>query len=204
MNNDSYRQFIAFTAIGMAVIVGGVYQFIVPRMNEIRTNHATIEQLEKDTGNSQQDQAVLDRINLLSQRSEVVRKTNEKAGDSGALYDLLQSLASETGIEFDRIQPADAKGSGKGPQISTYRMTWVGSFEQTVSFMHIVDTQIETFYRIADFQMTPVTGENDDQQLVSVQLGLSFYQYPIDEVLTPPDQNQIVSANGPTLTGGGN
>lgn len=163
-----------------AIAIGGVVQFIHPKMSDLQDVRDQIEQFSVDRNDgAAPDVDVQARAAHIGNRVRIVHELNQKAIDTRQTYELLRRLAESHGIEFESIQPQESKGSREDTShvgATTFRLAWVADLTSTGHLLESLD-RCGFPHRITNLHMLPIA--RDDECAVAVSAQVDFLHYPI-------------------------
>ncbi|MBL1216073.1 MAG: hypothetical protein D8M59_01095 [Planctomycetes bacterium] len=184
MGGDTIRELGSFGLIAAAVTVGGVVQFLFPKMSELQTTQAQIQQINADEGaNAGPSADVQARADHIRDRVRMVNELNHKTGDTRVLYQLLLQLAESHGVEYESIQPQEqskAEPNSKQVRTTAFRLAWVSDLPSTGHMLEDLDA-CGIPHRVANLHLLPI--KQDDITVVSVSMQVEFLHYPIVPML---------------------
>lgn len=182
MNTQTMRQLAAITAIVLSVAAAGAYQFILPRMTQVRENEAQARHMT-GTG-AQVNAAEVERVERTFKRAahqvSQIEQYNENAADVMALYDRLSSAGRVFGLEIDQISASENTASGEDQNKTTLRITASGYFDQIIHFLTRFEDTV-TFHRIRTLRLDP-QGSTVDQRVRAV-IEVEFFRFTLPDSL---------------------
>lgn len=184
--DDNTRNTFAIAIIMLAVVVGAVYQFIIPKMQMINSNNANATVLINDDNALSQDIAITNRLKIVAQRVKQIESINQRATDPGILFDRLLALADSAGIEFEYIDPEQASKDKTDYTIIGYKAKWNSTYEQICTFINSLD-DLGVYYVIRSINIVPV--QIDNRNMASIRLQVDFVKFFIDDILKQEGTN---------------
>ena len=174
------RPTIVHFVLGLALVVGGWFFFVQPRLDELRQLDMAITEHRAHSssfGIATSDQIAQQASLLRSQVAQIDRK-NAIAGDSAMLYARIMSLAKQHDVQVENLQgtPAPKTSQDTGVVVSRVDLAAHGGYEQVANFVEALD-EFGGYLRPSSLQIGPA--QIGSEPVVSVRLGCDALSFTI-------------------------
>lgn len=177
------RAFVGAGVCGLAwqVIAGPIHQRLASANASVGSQQAEIVAYQESVSTMPETPERV--IEQATTRAKAIEERSRQTGDASALYDALASVAKNTGVHIERIEPRQSTPSARvgktAVESTSFGVDITGDFASLVKFVDQAESRIG-LTRVNGLRVRPTIaqGENGQPGLLAATIETTHYRLP--------------------------